>query len=89
MNGAPREESSVRLFDPTGKERDSAIRMGGGKILFAKRENPDQYEIWKIWVGASKLWLRIGSPLIPIFSTAPEHLLVPKDEAGKYSLHKP
>ena len=78
MNGAPREESTVRLFDAQGNERDAAIRSGGGKILYAKRDNTEQLEIWKISLSAAKLWLRIGSPLPPIFSTTPENILLQK-----------
>ena len=85
MNGAPREESTVELVDPSGRTVDKAERFGGGKILVGKRSDDSRFEVWKIRFGASKLWLRLGAPLVPLFSTAPEHLLVFRKDAAKYA----
>ena len=86
MNGAPREASTVHLFDANGKKVAGVDRHGGGKILSAQRADSSKNEIWSIYVNASKLWLRVGEPLVPLLSSDPSNILVPKEGAGKYTV---
>lgn len=76
--GSPREASTVYLLDPAGNEVDSGIRMEGSKILSHRRADASRGEVWSIRFTASKLYLRIGAPLVPVFSSAPENILVPE-----------
>ncbi len=76
--GSPREASTVYLLDPEGNEVDAGIRMEGSRILSYRRADASRDEVWSIRFTASKLYLRIGAPLAPVFSTAPENILVAK-----------
>lgn len=78
--GAPREASTVHLLDPDGNPVDAGINLEGSQILKADRSDASKTEVWSIRFSASKLWLRLGAPLIPVLSTAPENLLVPVPE---------
>lgn len=83
--GSLREESSVSLIDASGKVVDKGEKMAGSKILSAKREDASKYEIWAIRVDASKCFIRMGAPLLPLLSTDPANLLVLKNQVGKYN----
>ncbi len=76
--GSPRESSTVYLLDPDGNEVDSGVRMEGTKILRHSRRDASEDEVWSIRFSAGKLYLRIGAPLLPVFSSAPENLLIGK-----------
>jgi len=74
--GAPREASTVFLLNPEGKEVDSGVKLEGSKILRYARQDDSKPEIWSIKFSAAKLFLRIGAPLLPIFSSDPANLLL-------------
>ncbi len=74
--GSPREASTVYLLDSDGNEVDSGVRMEGSKILSHRRADASMDEVWSIRFTASKLYLRIGAPLVPVFSSAPENILI-------------
>lgn len=74
--GSPREASTVHIRDAGGRVVSSGVDMEGTKILSHTREDAAEDEIWSIDFRASKLYLRIGAPLVPVFSTAPQNLLV-------------
>ncbi len=75
--GSPSENSSVFLLDPKGKEVDSGVRLDGSKILEYIRPDASRAEVWSIKFTASKLFLRVAAPLLPLFSSDPANLLVP------------
>ena len=84
--GSLREESDAALVDPSGKVVAEARRLAGSKILSAERKDPSLYEVWSVRFNASKLFLRLGSPVVQIFSTSPLNLLVEKNSIGKYEM---
>ncbi len=82
--GALREESSAWLQDENGNVVDAGISLAGGKLLTANRARPDRPEIWSLRFNASKLFVRLAEPCLPIMATAPANLLVKHGDVGKY-----
>lgn len=66
---------SASLVCPEGNDVDSGPGTGGYKILAHTRPDASEDEIWSVRFSARYLYLRIGDPLVPVFSTAPENLL--------------
>ncbi|OQA81732.1 MAG: hypothetical protein BWY31_03693 [Lentisphaerae bacterium ADurb.Bin242] len=89
LNGSPREPASGWLYNAKGEVVDSGVKMDGGKILVGKRSDDSKFEVWALRVAVAKSWVRLGAPLVPLFSTAPANLLVPKEQVGKYSAEPP
>ncbi len=84
VSGSLREESSAWLQNQHGDVVDSGLRLAGGKLLTANRAQPGQPEIWSLRFNASKLFVRLAAPCLPILATAPANLLVQRDDVGKY-----
>ncbi|MFA6928755.1 MAG: right-handed parallel beta-helix repeat-containing protein [Lentisphaeria bacterium] len=76
--GVLREASDAWLLDPSGKVVAAGLRLAGSKILSAERADPGKSEIWGVKFNASKLFLRLGAPIVQIFSTSPANLLAEK-----------
>ncbi len=74
--GSPNEASSVFLLNSTGEQVDSGLHLEGSKILQFTRPAEAKAEVWSIKFNASKLFLRIGAPLVPLFASDPDNLLV-------------
>lgn len=74
--GSPHEASTVFLLDAQGKRVDAGVKLEGSRILQATRPDRSPAETWSIQFTAAKLYLRIGAPLLPLFSSDPENLLV-------------
>lgn len=74
--GSPHEASTVYLLDPQGKQVDAGVKLEGSRILQATRPDASAAEIWSIRFTAAKLFLRIGAPLAPLFSSDPANLLL-------------
>jgi len=74
--GSPREASTVSLLDADGKPVDEGINLEGSKLLKATRPDGTKAETWSLKFGASKLFLRLGAPLVPILSPDPANILV-------------
>lgn len=83
-NGTPKEPATVYLIDPNGKVADSMVNSIGSKILRGKKLSA-KAEIWKLRFKADKLQLRLGAPCLPILSTSPENLIVPKNDVKLYT----
>ena len=69
-------ESTIYLLDQEGKTRAEAIKIAGNKILTVEREDYTKAEVWSVKFNAVKLFLRLGDPIPPLFSTDPANLLV-------------
>lgn len=78
--GSPHETSSVFLLDPEGRQADSGVALEGSRVLRATRPDVSRAEIWSLRFSAAKLFLRIGAPLVPVFSTNPANLLINEPE---------
>ncbi len=68
--------ATVFLLDPEGREVDSGVQIEDRKILRHSREDASEDEVWSLRFSASQLGLRIGAPLLPIFSSDPDNLIV-------------
>ena len=73
--GAPQEESSVELLNAKGEVVDSGVNLAGGKILKSMRPDDAGDETWSIRFVASKLFVRVGAPLVPLLAANPSNLL--------------
>ena len=84
LNGSPREPASGYLCNAEGKIVASGNKLEGGKILAAKRADASKFEIWALQLAVAKSWVRLGAPLLPLFSPDPENILILKEHVGKY-----
>ena len=75
--GTLREPVSAQLISPGGKVVTEVKMLEGMKRLHHSREKADVSEVWclKIPYGKEDFKFRVGAPLLPLVSFAPEFLL--------------
>lgn len=77
------EPVGVELLDPSGRSMASFSKSDSIRQLVYKRGNTAETEIWSVRFPYvhEDMRFRVGAPLLPLVSTAPENILIPRDTA--------
>ena len=77
------EPVGAELLGPDGASMASFSKSDGIRQLVYKRENTAETEIWSVRFPYvhEDMRFRVGAPLLPLVSTAPENILIRSDAA--------